>query len=51
MYILNGPGKEIINSDFVERFCIVEHADTAMIIASYSESRKPVTISKYRAGN
>lgn len=48
MYILNGPRKEIVDSSFVERFCIVEHADTAMIIASYSESRKPVTISKYR---
>ncbi len=47
MYILNGPGKEIVNSDFVERFCIVEHEDTAMIIASYNANRA-VTLSKYK---
>lgn len=47
MYILNGPGKEIINSDFVERFCIVERDDAVLIVASYNADRK-ATVSKYR---
>ena len=48
MYILNGPKKEIINSDFAERFCIVERDDATLIVASYGDDRRPVTVSKYR---
>ncbi len=47
MYILNGPRNEIIDSSFVERFCVVERNDAVLIVASYSADRK-VTVSKYR---
>lgn len=50
MYILNSYGHEIINSDFVERFCLVEKPDAALIIASYSADRPPVTMGRYQKG-
>ena len=40
MYILTGDKKQIINSDFVERFCI--------IVASYDKNAKVVTVARYR---
>lgn len=46
MYILSGNKKEIINSDFVERFLIAIKPDTALVIASYSDVRPPVTMGK-----
>lgn len=48
MYIFAGDRKQIINSEFVERFCIAVKPDAALVIASYSETRPPVTISRYR---
>ena len=47
MYILSGNKKEIINSDFVERFCTAEKPDAALIIASYNDVRPAVTLAKY----
>lgn len=47
MYILAGNKKEIINSEFVERFCIVIKPDAALVNASYSDVRPPVTMGKY----
>ena len=47
MYILAGNKKEIVNAEFVERFCIVTKPDAVLIIASYSDVRPPVTIGKY----
>ncbi len=47
MYILTGNKKEIVNAEFVERFCIVTKPDVVLIIASYSDVRPPVTIGKY----
>lgn len=46
MYILTSDTKSIIDSIFVERFCIVEKPDAVLIIASYSADRA-VTIGKY----
>lgn len=46
MYILTGNKKEIIDSRFVERFCLVEKPDAYIIIASYSTEHM-VTIGKY----
>lgn len=46
MYILTGNGKSVIDSHFVERFCLVEETDAVLIIASYSADRS-VTIGKY----
>lgn len=46
MYILTSDGKSIIDSNFVDRFCIVEKFDAILIIASYSADRA-VTIGKY----
>lgn len=48
MYILNSSEKEIINSNFVERFCISDKEDAALIIASYNNVRPPVTIARYK---
>lgn len=47
MFILNSYGKEILNADFVERFCVVEKQDAALIVASYNADRPPVTIGRY----
>ena len=44
---MSGNGRELINTDFVERFCIVEKPDAALVIASYNAERPPVTIAKY----
>lgn len=46
MYILNRF--QIINSEFVERFCIAEKPDAALIVASYNHERPPVTLGRYR---
>lgn len=46
MYILTSDAKSIIDSRFVERFCIVEKPDAVLIIASYSVDHA-VTIGKY----
>lgn len=46
MYILTSDGKSILDTSFVERFCIVEKPDAVLIIASYSADRM-VTIGKY----
>ncbi len=48
MYILNGAKKEILNSDFIERFVISVKDDAVLIVASYSVSDRPVTMSKYK---
>ena len=47
MYILTGDKKQIINSDFVERFCISEKPDAALIVASYDKNAKVVTVARY----
>lgn len=38
MYIMVSTGMEIINSEFVERFCVVEKPDAALVVASYDRS-------------
>lgn len=47
MYILTSDQKSIVDSGFVERFCLVEKPDACMIVASYSAERM-VTIGKYK---
>lgn len=46
MYILTSDMKSIVDSSFVERFCIVEKPDAVLIVASYSAERA-VTIGRY----
>jgi len=48
MYILALDGKQILNSDFAERFCICEKEDAALIVASYGNMRPPITVARYR---
>lgn len=48
MYIMTGDGKQIINSEYVERFCAVKKSDAALIVASYSDIRPPVTLARYK---
>ena len=48
MYIVNQKKTEIINTDFVERFLIVEKNDAVLIVLSYNNTdRPPVTLAKY----
>lgn len=47
MFIMNNKGLEVINSQFVERFCISIKPDAALIVASYSDQRAPVTVARY----
>lgn len=46
MYIFSSDKKSIIDSLFVQRFCVVEKPDAVLVIASYSADRA-VTIGKY----
>ena len=46
MYIMASNGRSIIDSSFVERFCIVEKPDAYLIVASYS-AEHIVTIGRY----
>lgn len=46
MYILTSDQKSVIDSGYVQRFCLVEKPDACLIIASYSADRA-VTIGKY----
>ncbi len=46
MYIWACDGKSIVDTRFVERFCIVEKLDACLIVASYSADRA-VTIGRY----
>ena len=47
MYIMAAGGKQIINSEFVERFCLSEKEDAVLIVASYSDTRPTVTMARY----
>lgn len=51
LYILNGKQTEIVNSDFVERFCIAKKSDAALVVASYGADRAPVTLARYKDEN
>lgn len=46
MYILTSDRKSIVDSSFVERFCIAEKPDAWLIVAGYSADRA-VTIGRY----
>ena len=50
MYILNGAKNQIVNTDFVERFCIAEKNDATLILLSYSSGSEcpPVTLARYK---
>ena len=48
MYILATNGRQIVNAEFVERFCLSEKDDATLIVASYSDSRPPVTLGRYK---
>lgn len=48
MYILNQSKTEIHNSEFVERFCIAEKPDAALIVASMGRDKQPNTMGRYK---
>lgn len=48
MYILNERGLEILNSDFIQRFAIAQKPDAALIVASYGETERPITMGRYK---
>lgn len=47
MFFINGSRTEIINAAYVERFCIVKTEDSALVVASYGQDVKPVTLARY----
>lgn len=48
MYIMNAMQNTVLNSDFVERFLVADKGDAALVIASYSQDRSPVTMGRYK---
>ena len=48
VYILNQSKTEIHNSEFVERFCIAEKPDAALIVASMGRDKQPNTMGRYK---
>lgn len=48
MFILNGTETQIINSEFVERFCVADKPDASLVLASYGREREPVTLARYK---
>lgn len=48
MYLLTENEREIVNTDFVERFCLADKDDATLVVASYSHARPPVTMARYR---
>lgn len=48
MYIKNGSSTELINTNFVHRFCIVDKEDCTLLIASYGHDVQPVTVARYK---
>lgn len=46
MYILTSDMKSIVDSSFVEQFCLVEKSDAVLIVARHSAERA-VTIGRY----
>lgn len=47
MYFMNGARTELVNSEYVERFRVVEKEDACIVIASYSREGQPVTLARY----
>ena len=47
MYILTQDENQIVDADKVERFCVSSMPDCDRIVASYSDTRPPVTIARY----
>ena len=50
MYIMDACGNMIVNSDFVERFLVVDKDDASLVVASYNDVRKAVTLGRYDRG-
>lgn len=49
MWIVAGDEKQIISSDFVQRFCVADKKDAVLIVASYDTGdSRPVTIGRYK---
>lgn len=47
MIILTSDQKQLLNSEYIERYCIVEKPDARLIVASYGDARPPVTMGRY----
>lgn len=48
MFIMNEYENEIINVESVERFCMTKKTDAVLIVASYCDTRPPVTVARYK---
>lgn len=49
MYIMNANAREIVNSNFVERFTVSNKGDAVLISASYSKSDGAcITLARYK---
>lgn len=49
MYIIKADGSQVIDTAFVQRFCIAERPDAALVLASYAvgSDGKCVTLGRY----
>lgn len=47
MYIVSQDGKQIVNAEYPERFCLAEKPDAVLVVASYRDDRPPVTLGRY----
>lgn len=47
MFFMSGDGKSLINTDYVERFGINDKEDAYLVVASYGDERKPITLARY----
>ena len=47
MYILNQAGTEIINSEYMERFCVARKPENALVVASPGRDKQPTTLGRY----
>lgn len=47
MIIMSSDGKQLLNSEHIERYCLADKSDAVLVVASYSDSRPPVTMGRY----
>lgn len=48
MMIISEDGRQCVNADYPERFCLVEKPDATLVIASYRDDRPVVTLGRYK---
>ena len=47
MWIMSEDGKQVINAEIPERYCLAPKSDAVLVVASYRDDRPAVTIARY----